>query len=138
MAKTKKKLLTIPESAEKANRTIASLHLAIKNETLLAEKDSKTKQMMIEEQEIERYVKGGLSNRRFKGELLYDKSKGEHTMEEVAEILKIDKQDLFYEIHSPTCNIKYSIKGKKYKIFRIDDIKAYQKLLKERSKHKKK
>nr|VFK45299.1 MAG: hypothetical protein BECKSD772F_GA0070984_12181 [Candidatus Kentron sp. SD] len=136
--KKKEKFLTILEASEKANRTILSIHLAIKNGSLLAQKDPKTKGLMVEESELERYSKKGRTHRRYKGKLLYDKDKGEYTMEEVAEILKLDPFDLYYEVRSLTNELKYSIKGKNYKVFHIDDIKAFEKLLIERKKQKKK
>jgi hypothetical protein len=141
MTKTKKKekLLTISEAAEKANRAVFSIQAVIKKGSLLAKEDPKTKQLMIEEDELDRYANRGreLSHRRSNGELVYDKEKGEHTMAEAAEILGLEHIDLYHEINSPTNNLKYSVKGKNYKIFHIEDIGAYQKLLKERTKSKK-
>lgn len=126
--------LPLEEAAKIQGSSPANLCAAIKRGTLRAYTNPLTKKHRVAREEIERFMKAKTStaHRIFKGEIVFDKSKGEYSLQETTEILGLDHMDIYYEINSPTCSIKYTQKGK-YKVFHIDDIKAYQKLIKDKS-----
>jgi hypothetical protein len=130
-SKKYKDYLTLEEAAQIQGTSSTNLYSAIKRGTLLAYTDPLTKKHRVSKEEIQRFMKAKTStaHRIFKGEMVFDKSKGEYSLHEITEMLGLDYMDIYYEINSPTCNIKYTQKGK-YKVFHIDDIKAYEKLVK--------
>jgi len=123
--------LTLEEASKIQGSSPSTLYSAIKRGTLRAYTNPLTRKHKISKEEIQRFMKAKTStaHKIFKGEVVFDKSKGEHSLHEVTEMLGLDYMDIYYEINSPTCNIKYTQKGK-YKVFHIDDIKAYEKLIK--------
>jgi hypothetical protein len=123
----------LEEAAKVQGTSATNLYSAIKRGTLLAYTNPLTKKHKVSKEEIQRFMKSknSTTHKIFKGELVFDKSKGEYSMHETVEMLGLDYMDIYYEINSPTCNIKYTQKGK-YKVFHIDDIKAYEQLLKAR------
>ena len=93
---TDQKIVSITEAAEILGVTRQAAYIAMKNGKLLATKCPNTKKWLITVDDVEAYKQNKYSRdlSRYNGELIFDKSKGLHSVSEAAQILDVPAQKL--------------------------------------------
>lgn len=91
-----KKVVTITEAAELHDVTRQAIYVAIKLKKLKATK--KTSRWMIDVEDLESYRRERYSRSKstYNGELLFDNKKGFYSINQVAQILKVPAQKIYY------------------------------------------
>ena len=92
----KNKLVSITEAAKLNKVTRQAIYVAIKLNKLKASKDTTRWTIHLDDLENYRKQKYCRSKSMFQGELLFDNSKGFHSINQVAEILKVPAQKIYY------------------------------------------
>ena len=118
------KLLTITELAKSKNLSRQAIYLAIKKKNLPALKDGLT--WLISTDEFRKYqsLKWNRSKSTYKGKLLFDNEKGTYSLRQVAKMLGVHEQKLYYATRMKY--LKASRKGKAW-IIDIKDLEEYKK-----------
>ncbi|HXF28389.1 MAG TPA: helix-turn-helix domain-containing protein [Chlamydiales bacterium] len=118
-----KKVVSITEAAKLNNVTRQAIYVAIKLRKLKATKD--TSRWMIDMNDLAEYrrTKYSRSKSMFGGELLFDNNKGYYSINQVAKILGVPAQKLYYATRSGY--LKASRKGAAWVIHQ-DEVKSYQ------------
>lgn len=118
------KLLTITELAKSKNLSRQAIYLAIKKKNLPALKDGLT--WLISTDEFKKYqsLKWNRSKSTYKGKLLFDNEKGTYSLRQVAKMLGVHEQKLYYATRMKY--LKASRKGKAW-IIDIKDLEEYKK-----------
>jgi excisionase family DNA binding protein len=118
-----KRVVSITEAAKINNVTRQAIYVAIKQKKLKAFKDST--RWTIDLKDLEEYRKHKYSRTKsmFGGELLFDNSKGYYSVNQVAQILGVPAQKIYYATRVGL--LKASRKGAAW-VIHTNDLKAYQ------------
>ena len=113
----------IAEAAEINGVTRQAIYVAIKQKKLKASKGGTRWEIGLKDLEEYRKQKYSKDKSLFNGELLFDKSKGLHSVKEVAKILNLSIQHIYYSIRVGL--MKATQKSAAW-VIHVDDIKSYQ------------
>jgi len=118
-----KKIVSITEAAKINNVTRQAIYVAIKLKKLKATKD--TSRWMIDLDDLMEYRKQKYSRAKsmFQGELLFDNYKGYYSINQVAKMLNVPAQKLYYATRAGY--LKASRKGAAW-VIHTNDVKGYQ------------
>lgn len=118
-----RKIVSITEAARINNVTRQAIYVAIKQNKLKASKD--TTRWTINLDDLEAYSKQKYSRTKsmFQGELLFDNVKGFHSVNQVAKMLGVPAQKIYYATRVGL--LKASRKGAAW-VIHVNDIKEYQ------------
>ncbi len=118
-----KKVVSITEAARINNVTRQAIYVAIKQKKLKACKDST--RWTIDLDDLENYRKGKYSRTKsmFDGELLFDNQKGFYSVNQVAKLLNVPAQKIYYATRVGL--LKASRRGAAW-VVHTNDIKEYQ------------
>ena len=118
-----KKVVSITEAARINNVTRQAIYVAIKQKKLKACKDST--RWTIDLDDLENYRKGKYSRTKsmFDGELLFDNHKGFYSVNQVAKLLNVPAQKIYYATRVGL--LKASRRGAAW-VVHTNDIKEYQ------------
>lgn len=121
-----KEIVSITEAAERHNVTPQAIYVALKHHKLKAVKAPKSGRWFIALKDLEEYRKLKYSRTKstYDGELLFDNKKGYFSVNQVAEMLDVPPQKIYYATRKGL--IRASRKGAAW-IIHNDDIKDYQK-----------
>jgi excisionase family DNA binding protein len=116
-------LVSITEAARIHNVTRQAIYVAIKANKLRARKE--TRRWMIDLADLREYKRLKYSRTRsmFQGELLFDNHKGYFSVNQVAKILNVPAQKIYYATRSGY--LKAIRKGAAW-VIHEDDVKAYK------------
>lgn len=132
--KPAKKVVSISEAAEINDVTRQAIYVAIKLNKLKAKKESTRWTIDLEDLEAYRKQKYSRSKSTFNGELLYDHNKGHYSINQIASMLKVPNQKIYYATRAG--HLKASRRGTAW-IVHVDDAKQYQEqFLKPKKKNK--
>lgn len=120
---TPRKVVSITEAARINGVTRQAIYVAIKQNKLKARKDST--RWTIDLDDLEEYCQNKYSRSKstFGGELLFDNNKGFYSVNQVAKMLGVPAQKIYYATRIGV--LKASRKGTAWVIY-IDDVKEYQ------------
>ena len=96
MASPGKKVVSITEAAKINNVTRQAIYVAIKQKKLKASKDATRWTIDLEDLENYRKQKYSRSKSMFNGELLFDNHKGFYSVNQVAKMLNVPAQKIYY------------------------------------------
>lgn len=118
-----KKVVSITEAARINNVTRQAIYVAIKQRKLKAHKDST--RWTIDLSDLEEYRKNKYSRTKsiFDGELLFDNHKGYYSVNQVASLLGVPAQKIYYATRVGL--LKAIRKGAAW-VIHMNDIKGYQ------------
>lgn len=118
-----KKVVSITEAAKINNVTRQAIYVAIKQKKLKAYKD--TTRWTIDLDDLENYRKQKYSRTKsmFDGELLFDNMKGFHSVNQVAKMLNVPAQKIYYATRVGL--LKATRRGAAW-VVHTNDIKEYQ------------
>ncbi len=118
-----KRVVSITEAARINNVTRQAIYVAIKQKKLKAFKDST--RWTIDLKDLEEYRKHKYSRTKsiFDGELLFDNNKGFYSVNQVAQMLGVPAQKIYYATRVGL--LKASRKGAAW-VIHVNDIKSYQ------------
>ena len=119
-----KKVVSITEAARINNVTRQAIYVAIKQKKLKAKKDSTRWTIDLTDLEEYRKHKYSRSKSKFDGELLFDNDKGYYSINQVAKILNVPAQKIYYATRIGL--LKASRKGAAW-VVHIDEVRGYQK-----------
>lgn len=125
-----KKVVSITEAAKLNKVTRQAIYVAIKLNKLKATKETTRWTISLEDLENYRRQKYSRSKSVYDGELLFDNNKGYFSVNQVAELLSVPAQKIYYATRIGL--LKASRKGAAW-VIHSDDIKEYQ----EKHTHKK-
>ena len=118
-----KKVVTITEAARINNVTRQAVYVAIKQKKLKASKDSTRWTINLEDLDNYRNQKYSRTKSMFDGELLFDNQKGFYSVNQVAKILGVPAQKIYYATRVGL--LKAIRKGAAW-VIHSNDVKAYQ------------
>jgi excisionase family DNA binding protein len=118
-----KKVVSITEAAKINNVTRQAIYVAIKQKKLKASKDTTRWTIDLEDLEAYRKQKYSRSKSIFNGELLFDNHKGFFSVNQVAKMLSVPAQKIYYATRVGL--MKASRKGAAW-VIHINEIKQYQ------------
>ena len=118
-----KRVVSITEAARINNVTRQAIYVAIKQRKLKALKDST--RWTIDLKDLEEYRKHKYSRTKsmFGGELLFDNSKGYHSVNQVAQMLGVPAQKIYYATRVGL--LKATRKGAAW-VIHSNEVKSYQ------------
>lgn len=118
-----KRVVSITEAAKINNVTRQAIYVAIKQKKLKASKD--TTRWTIDLKDLEDYRKQKYSRTKsmFQGELLFDNLKGYYSVNQVAQMLNVPAQKIYYATRVGL--MKAVRKGAAW-VIHVNDIKSYQ------------
>src|SRR5580704_10581299 len=118
-----KKIVSITEAAKINNVTRQAIYVAIKQKKLKASKDAT--RWTIDLVDLENYRKQKYSRTKsmFNGELLFDNHKGYYSINQVAKMLSVPAQKIYYATRVGL--MKAHRKGAAW-VIHISDVKQYQ------------
>jgi predicted DNA-binding protein YlxM (UPF0122 family) len=122
-AKPAKRLVSITEAAKINNVTRQAIYVAIKQNKLKASKDTTRWTIDLDDLELYRRQKYSRTKSMYNGELLFDNKKGFHSVNQVAKMLGVPAQKIYYATRIGL--LKASRKGAAW-VVHTDDIKQYQ------------
>ncbi|MBY0529190.1 MAG: helix-turn-helix domain-containing protein [Rhabdochlamydiaceae bacterium] len=122
-ASPSKKVVSITEAAKINNVTRQAIYVAIKQKKLKASKDSTRWTIDLEDLENYRKQKYSRTKSMFQGELLFDNQKGYYSVNQVAKMLNVPAQKIYYATRVGL--MKASRRGAAW-VIHITDIKQYQ------------
>src|SRR5262249_25087325 len=117
-----KKVVSISEAAEINDVTRQAIYVAIKLNKLKAKKESTRWTIHLDDLEAYRKQKYSRSKSTYNGELLFDHSKGYYSINQVAQMLKVPNQKIYYATRAG--HLKASRRGAAW-IVHIEDAKQY-------------
>ncbi len=120
---TAKKVVTISEAAEINDVTRQAIYVAIKLQKLKAKKESTHWTIQLDDLEAYRKQKYSRSKSTYNGELLFDHSKGLYSINQVADMLKVPNQKIYYATRAG--HLKAQRRGAAW-IVHLEDVKQYQ------------
>ncbi len=123
MASPGKKVVSITEAAKINNVTRQAIYVAIKQKKLKASKDATRWTIDLEDLENYRKQKYSRSKSLFNGELLFDNHKGFYSVNQVAKMLSVPAQKIYYATRVGL--MKAHRKGAAW-VIHINDVKQYQ------------
>ena len=118
-----KKVVSITEAAKLNNVTRQAIYVAIKLNKLRATKE--TSRWMIHLDDLEDYRKQKYSRAKstYEGELLFDNNKGYFSVNQVAKMLGVPAQKIYYATRAGY--LKASRRGAAW-VVQVEDVKKYQ------------
>lgn len=117
------KLVTITEAARINKVTRQAIYVAIKLNKLKARKETTRWTIHLDDLEAYRKQKYSRTKSVFNGELLFDNSKGYFSVNQVADMLKVPNQKIYYATRVGL--LKAHRKGAAW-VIHSEDVKAYQ------------
>jgi excisionase family DNA binding protein len=116
-------LVSITEAARIHNVTRQAIYVAIKSNKLRARKD--TRRWMIDLADLREYKRLKYSRTRsmYEGELLFDNAKGFYSVNQVAKLLSVPAQKIYYAARSGY--LKATRKGAAW-VIHENDVKSYR------------
>lgn len=117
------KVVSITEAARINNVTRQAIYVAIKQKKLKATKDATRWTIHLDDLEEYRTNKYSRTKSMFDGELLFDNRRGYYSVNQVAQMLNVPAQKIYYATRVGL--MKAHRKGAAW-VVHIDDIKAYQ------------
>ena len=123
MNQASKKVVSITEAAKINNVTRQAIYVAIKQKKLKAYKDATRWTIDLEDLESYRKSKYSRTKSMFNGELLFDNHKGYYSVNQVAKMLGVPAQKIYYATRVGL--MKAHRKGAAW-VVHIEDIKSYQ------------
>jgi Helix-turn-helix domain len=117
------KLVSITEAARINRVTRQAIYVAIKLNKLKARKETTRWTIHLDDLEAYRKQKYSRSKSVYKGELLFDNSKGYFSVNQVADMLKVPNQKIYYATRVGL--LKAERKGAAW-VIHAEDIKGYQ------------
>lgn len=129
------KLVTITEAARRNNVTRQAIYVAIKLNKLKARKE--TTRWTIHLDDLEEYRKQKYSRKKsvFNGELLFDNNKGYFSVNQVAEMLEVPAQKIYYATRVGLMQAQR--KGAAW-VIHSDEVKNYRETYLEKKENKRK
>ncbi len=118
-----KKVVSITEAAKINNVTRQAIYVAIKQKKLKASKDATRWTIDLEDLENYRRQKYSRTKSLFNGELLFDNHKGFYSVNQVAKMLNVPAQKIYYATRVGL--MKAQRKGAAW-VIHITDVKQYQ------------
>lgn len=118
-----KKVVSITEAAKINNVTRQAIYVAIKQKKLKAYKDATRWTIDLEDLENYRKSKYSRTKSMFDGELLFDNHKGYYSVNQVAKMLNVPAQKIYY---ATRVGLMKAIRKGAAWVIHIDDIKSYQ------------
>lgn len=118
-----KKVVSITEAAKINNVTRQAIYVAIKQKKLKASKDATRWTIDLEDLENYRKQKYSRTKSMFNGELLFDNHKGFYSVNQVAKMLNVPAQKIYYATRVGL--MKAHRKGAAW-VIHISDVKQYQ------------
>lgn len=118
-----KKVVSITEAAKINNVTRQAIYVAIKQKKLKASKDATRWTIDLEDLENYRKQKYSRTKSLFNGELLFDNHKGFYSVNQVAKMLNVPAQKIYYATRVGL--MKAHRKGAAW-VIHISDVKQYQ------------
>ena len=119
---TEKKLVSITEAAKLNKVTRQAIYVAIKLNKLKAIKETTRWTIHLDDLEAYRNQKYSRSKSMFQGELVFDNDKGYHSVNQVAKMLKVPAQKIYYATRIG--QLKAVRKGAAW-VIHSDDVKEY-------------
>jgi len=118
-----RRVVSITEAARLNNVTRQAIYVAIKQRKLRATKDAT--RWTIDLDDLEEYKKNKYSRKKstFEGELLFDNSKGFYSINQVAKMLNVPAQKIYYATR--VGHLKAYRKGAAW-VVQIDEVKGYK------------
>lgn len=119
----KKTVVSITEAARINNVTRQAIYVAIKQKKLKAKKDAT--RWTIHVDDLAEYRKNKYSRTKsiFQGELLFDNTKGYYSINQVAKMLNVPAQKIYYATR--VGQLKASRKGAAW-VISVNDVRQYQ------------
>lgn len=117
------KVVSITEAARINNVTRQAIYVAIKLKKLKAKKDATRWTIDLKDLEDYREQKYSRKKSTFNGELLFDNGKGFYSVNQVANMLNVPAQKIYYATR--TGKLKASRKGAAW-VIHIDDVNMYR------------
>jgi excisionase family DNA binding protein len=117
------KLVTITEAAKINKVTRQAIYVAIKLNKLKARKETTRWTIHLDDLEAYRKQKYSRSKSTFNGELLFDNNQGYYSVNQVADILKVPNQKIYYATR--VGHLKAHRKGAAWVVY-VEDLKQYQ------------
>lgn len=116
------KVVSITEAAKINNVTRQAIYVAIKQNKLKATKKTRWE---IDVNDLENYQKNKYSRTKsvFEGELLFDNNKGYHSINQVAKMLNVPAQKIYY---ATRVGLMKAIRKGAAWVIHNDDVKHYQ------------
>lgn len=93
---TENKVVSITEAAKLSKVTRQAIYVAIKLNKLKASKETTRWTIHLDDLEAYRQQKYSRTKSMFDGELLFDNAKGYHSVNQVAQMLKVPAQKIYY------------------------------------------
>ncbi len=123
VADSDRKIVSITEAARINNVTRQAIYVAIKQKKLKARKDAT--RWVIHVDDLAEYRKNKYSREKskFNGELLFDNSKGFYSVNQVAKLLGVPAQKIYYATR--VGHMKASRRGAAW-VVHMDEVKQYQ------------
>lgn len=118
-----KKVVSITEAAKINNVTRQAIYVAIKQKKLKASKDATRWTIDLEDLENYRKQKYSRAKSTFNGELLFDNHKGFYSINQVAKMLGVPAQKIYYATRVGL--MKAHRKGAAW-VIHVNDVKHYQ------------
>ena len=118
-----KKAVSITEAAKINNVTRQAIYVAIKQKKLRASKDTTRWTINLEDLEDYRRLKYSRTKSTYNGELLFDNRKGFYSINQVAKMLNVPAQKIYYATR--TGMLKGARKGAAWVIHK-EDVEAYR------------
>lgn len=118
-----KKVVSITEAAKINNVTRQAIYVAIKQKKLKASKDATRWTIDLEDLENYRKQKYSRTKSLFNGELLFDNHKGFYSVNQVAKMLNVPAQKIYYATRVGL--MKAHRKGAAW-VIHVSDVKQYQ------------
>lgn len=118
-----KKIVSITEAAELNNVTRQAIYVAIKLNKLKATKETTRWTIHVDDLEAYRNQKYSRSKSTYNGELLFDNTKGYYSVNQVADMLGVPAQKIYYATRVGM--LKAHRKGAAW-IIRDEDLKGYR------------
>lgn len=116
------KFVSITEAAKLNKVTRQAIYVAIKLNKLKASKETTRWTIHLDDLEAYRNQKYSRSKSMFKGELVFDNEKGFHSVNQVATMLKVPAQKIYYATRIG--QLKAQRKGAAW-VIHTDDVKEY-------------
>lgn len=121
-AETETKLVSITQAAKLNKVTRQAIYVAIKLNKLKASKDTSRWTIHLDDLENYKQQKYSRTKSMFGGELLFDNAKGYHSINQVASMLKVPAQKIYYATRVGL--LKAHRKGAAW-VIHADDVKEY-------------
>lgn len=123
--KVESKLVSITEAAKLNKVTRQAIYVAIKLNKLKASKETTRWTIHLDDLEAYRKQKYSRTKSTFNGELLFDNNRGYYSINQVAKMLSVPAQKIYYATRVGM--LKALRKGAAW-VIHVDDVKAYAEL----------